>query len=233
MNYKTALKINDTLVLDKDYNISYNGVSLNDSMAKGYVYANLFFFDEVHKEIQKLHKLIEKIHKEVTIDLGFDPNDTMKLFFEISTRAHQAIGDDGLDSIIKEFLSGRSKHVALMPDEREKARFIQICEAIFMELVDAFYTMTLHTATDLEGGVKTFKFAREYIQKMTERQKTLVAPALRMVGLENQVKLNDLRISQDFTVKYMPELTEASFTKQEDTLKDQIKTFIQNNASKG
>jgi len=230
MNYRTAIKISDTLVLDDDFNISYNGVPLEDSMCKGYVYANLFFLDEVDKEIQKLHKMIEKIHKEVTSDLGVDPNDTMKLFFEISTRANRAIGDNGLDSIVKEFLSETSKHVALMPDEREKARFSQICEAIFAELTDAFFTLTLHTATDLENDIKTFKFSRDYIAKMTERQKTLVAPALRMVGLEHQVKLNDLRISQDFTVKYSPEITEASFTKQEDTIKDDIKTFIQTNA---
>ena len=229
MTYKTATKMHETLTLDKDFNISLNKATLDDAMCKGYVYANLYFYDEVQKEVVKLRAMIEKIHNEVVLELGADPNEPLKLFFEISTRARRAIGDDGLDSIIKEFLAQKSRHIALMVDQRERQKYIQICEAIFLELTQAFYTMTLHSATDLEKGVKMFKFSREYIDSMTERQKTLVAPALRMVGLEHQVKLSNLEISNDFTVRYLAQSVQSSFTKQEDTLKDQIKTFIQKN----
>jgi hypothetical protein len=85
----------------------------------------------------------------------------------------------------------------------------------------------LQTATDLERGVKTFKFTREYLNAMSPRQKFLCAPALRVIGLENQVKINNLIIAQDWTVKYSPELAPTSFQKQEETIKDQIKSFIQ------
>ena len=213
--------------LDDDYNIKIGSATLEDSMCKGYIYASLYFYDEVQKEVEKLRMMIQKIHHEITKEMPTD--DPMKLLMEMSTRANRAIGDDGLDAIIKEFLAEKSMHVALMVDDRERAKYNQICEAIFMELTAAFYQMTVQSSTDLENNVKMFKFTNEYVQLMTPNQKVFVAPALRIVALENQVKLNRLEISQDFTVKYIPEQTPAHFSKQEETIKDQIKTFVQNN----
>ena len=228
MNFRTATKLNSTFTLDADFNVKFGNFELTDPMCKGYIYANLFFYDEVQKEIKKLRDMVEKIHDEVVLELAIDPNEVDKLLLEISMRARRAIGDDGLDLVIKEFLAQRTRHLALMIDKKEEQKFDQICEAIFIELTQAFYTMTIQSATDLDRGVKTFKFAHEYIDAMTPRQKPLLAPAIRMVGFENQVKLTNMEITRDFTVKYIPEPT-APFTKQEDTIKDQIKTFVQSN----
>ena len=227
MNWKTASLLESTFTLDKDFKLRVGDAELTDSMAKGYIYSNLFFHDEVMKEIEKLRALVKKIHDDVIKELAMCKNDPPRLLLEISTRAHRIIGDDGLDSIIKEFLSQTRKHMSLMVDSREKHKFAQICEAIFMEITDSFYKTTLHTATDLEGGVKMFKFTPEYIQTLTDRQKTFVAPALRVVGLEHQIKLNNLQISNDFTVRYVPEPTDTNFAKQEETIRDNIKTFVQ------
>jgi hypothetical protein len=227
MTYKTAEKLNESFNIDAEYNIKYNNATLSDPLCKGYVYANLFFFDEVQKEIVKLHTMVEGIYNEVVAELGADPNDVIKLLFELSTRANRRIGDDGLDSIIKEFLSTKHRHLALMVDAREKLKFLQICEAIFAEIVTAFYTMTLHQAGDLEGGVKIFKFTRDYINDLTERQKAFLAPAIRVVALQQQITLNDLTISQDWTVKYTPDIAHVPYVKQEETIRDQIKTFAQ------
>jgi len=227
MNYKTATTLHETFTLNKNFDIKLGDAVLEDSMAKGYVYANLYFYDEVQKEVEKLTALVEKLHSEVIKELAMCKNDPPRLLLEVSTRAHRIIGDDGLDCIIKEYLSQTSKHMALMVDQRERAKFMQICEAIFMEITETFYKTTLHTATDLENNVKMFKFTPEYIHAMTERQRTFVAPALRVIGLEHQIKLNNLQIAQDFTVRYVPEPIGSPFTKQEETIRDQIKTFIQ------
>ena len=227
MNYKTALALHETFVLTKDFEITLGNAVLQDSMAKGYVYANLFFYDEVQKEVKKLRALVKKLHKDVIKELAMCKNDPPKLLLEMSTRAHRKIGDDGLDAIIKEHLAETRKHVSLMVDQRERAKFMQICEAIFMEITDTFYKKTLHIATDLVNNMKMFKFTPEYVQAMTERQRTFVAPALRVIGLEHQIKLNNLQISENFTVRYSPELAETPFLKQEETIKDQLKTFIQ------
>ena len=206
----------------------YGGKNIEDPMCKGYIYANLYFYDEVQKEVDKLRMMIQKIYNEVVTDIN--AADPPKLLLEMSTRANRAIGDDGLDAIIKEFLAGKSRHVALLVDEREKAKYRQICEAIFMELTTAFYTTTLEASIDLEDGVKMFRFSRDYVAAMTPNQRVFISPALRIVALENQVRLNKLEITQDFTVKYVPEPTQGHFSKQEETIKDQIKTFVQNNS---
>ena len=231
MNYKTAQKLHESFTLDKDFNLVITDTKhkLDDPMQKGYVYANLFFYDEVQKEVDKLRALVAKIHGEVCLELGMGGVDPVKLMLEISVRARRKIGNDSLDALIKEFLAEKQRHIALMVDQREKNKLNSICEAIFMELTQAFYNMTLQNAKDLAGGVKTFKFSKEYVDKMTDRQKRLLPPALRMIGFENQVKLNGFELSPDWAVKYTPERIPVPFNKQEETIKDQIKTFIQQN----
>jgi len=230
MNFKTAQILDDNFELDKDFNIVIKGTKnkLEDPMSKGYVYANLFFYDEVQKEIDKLRALVKKIYNEVALELNI--NDPIKMLLEISVRARRAIGDDGLDALIKEFLAEKQRHIALMVDTREKMRLTAICEAIFMELTVSFFNMTLQNAKDLTNNVKTFKFSKEYVEKMTLRQKALLSPAIKMIGFENQVKLNNYELAQDFTVKYIPERIPTSFKQQEDTIKDLLKTFIQKHA---
>jgi len=229
MTFKTAKKIENAFVLDQNFEIVLRDSKqkLEDPMCKGYVYANLYFYDEVEKEIDKLRSMIKKIHDEITVDIGGDPNDVQKLLMELCTRVRNQIGEDSLDVLVKEMLAERCKHMCLMTDAREHEKLEKICSAIFMELVAAFFDMTIHNARDLDGGVKTFRFSKQYVEKLTPRQKKLLAPALRMVGFENQVKLNDFELAQDWTVKYKPERLPTAFARQEDTIKDQIKTFIQ------
>jgi len=227
MNYKTAYRIHEVFKIDAEFGLSVGNTKLEDALCKGYVYANLYFYDEVEKEASKLRMMVQKIYDEVTTDLAVV--EPMKLLMEMSTRAHRAIGDDGLDALIKEFLAEKSRHVSLVVDERERTKYFEICNAIFLELTSAFYVKTLQAAIDLEDGVKMFKFSREYVADMTPRQKVFVAPALRIVGLEHQVKMNKLEIASDFTVKYTPQDLGEHFKKQEETIKDQIKTFVQDN----
>ena len=231
MTFNVANKLNENFVLDKDWNIVLEGTShkVEDAMSKGYIYANLFFYDEVQKEIDKLRKLVRKIHDEVVLELGISPDEPSKLLIELSMRMRNVIGEDSLDAIIKEMLAENTKHLALMIDKREQEKLVQISEAIFMEITAAFFDMTLQNTKDLDNGVKTFRFSKEYVEKMTPRQKRLLTPALRMIGFENQIKLNNLEITQDWTIKYVPERLPTPFTKQEDTIKDQLKSFIQKN----
>ena len=64
--------MNETFDLTKDFELVVAGTKakLEDSMCKGYVYANLFFYDEVQKEIEKLKKIIKRIHDEVVTELN-------------------------------------------------------------------------------------------------------------------------------------------------------------------
>jgi len=231
MTYKVAKGLNESLTLDADYTIrcGERGI-LEDPLCKGYVYANLFFYDEAQKEILKLRQMVEKIYDEVLMELGLDPNEPEKLLLEISARATRMIGDDGLEYLIKDFLAEKSSHLSLIADERETANFAKICEAIFVELLQSFFATTMQNAVVSEDGIKSFRFSQAYINALTERQKNLVAPTLRVIGLENKIKLNQLRIGDDWTVKYIPTPTETSFVTQEEAIKDNLKDFIRRNS---
>jgi hypothetical protein len=226
MTYHVADRLNTAFKLDENFNLVLGGHQLADPMCKGYVYANLFFYDETQKEIVKLRQLVEKIYNEVIMELGLDPNDPAKLLLEVSTRVTHTIGDDGLDILVKEFLSQKSNHLSLMIDAGEKQKFETICEAIFMELTESFYKNTLEGATDAADDFKTFKFSQSYVDALNARQKSLIVPALRVIALINKKRLNNLRVSDKWAVMFMPESTESGFTQQEEQIKEQLKEFL-------
>ena len=142
-------------------------------------------------------------------------------------RVRNKIGDDSLDALIKEMIAEKVHHIGLMVDRHEQDKLSRICEAIFLELLTAFFGMTLQNARDLDNNIKTFRFSKEYIDNMTDRQKRLLSPALKMIGFENQLKLCNFELTGDWTVRYIPERIPNPFTRQEETIKDQIKTFVQ------
>ena len=223
--------MHELFTLDKDFNLVLTGTNklFEDSLQKAYIYANLYFYDEIQKEMEKLRALVRKLHDDIIAELGLDPNEPEKLLLELSTRVRNALGgDDSLDAVIKEMLAERSKHMSLVPSDEERKKVITIQEAIFIELTDAFYNMTFHSARDVDGK-KVFRLAQEYINLMSMRQKKLLSPTVKMVGFANQIKMNEFELTQDWSVRYIPEQITQPFSKQEDAMKAQIKEFAQKN----
>ena len=226
MNYKTVAKMNESFVLDEKYELflGANNEPVRDSLLKGYIYANLYFFDEVEKELNKLRKMIEKIREEIAmeVDIGDDPS---KLLLELSVRVRNAIGDDSLDAFIKEILAETHKHIALMPDERENEKFLKVKESILLELFANFFKITF-SSIKAGGDTPSFQLPQKYVDDMTERQKKLLAPAIRMVGFANRIRLDKLEIRPDFTVRIVPEQLSEDFDKQEESIKHNIKRSL-------
>ena len=202
-----------------------------DPLVKGYIYACLFFYDEVNKEIEKLTKMINKILEEVKMELGMENDDSEKFMLEVSTRVRNAVGDDSLDALIKEILAGTSRHMALLPDAGEAEKFNKIKESIFVELFSKFYNSTICQAKDV-GGKKSFKLSKEYVDQMTDRQKKLIAPALKMTGFVNQIKLNEFELLPDYAVRYIPEKLAQAFDNNEEAIKQTIKKFMETHLDK-
>jgi len=201
-------------------------VYLQKPMEKGYVYASLFFFDEAHKEIEKLGKMVVKIRGELAQEVKID--DPTKLFMELSSRVRNAIGDDSLDALIKEKLAEDFKVIALLPTEEEMEKLGNIQEAIYKELFQGFLDMTFKNTT-AAGDAKTFKFSTEYIDKLTERQKKLLTPALRMAGFINRLRLDEFEILADWTVKYKPVPLADGFDAKEEEIKISLKKLLEEN----
>jgi len=232
MKFKTCQFVNDHFSLDDKFlpffkNPKEKSIYVTDGLEKGYIYASLFFYDEVHKETAKLEKVVNKTLEEAKMDApNIDPSIMM---VEVSRRVKDIIGDSGLDCLIKQVLARETKHIALIPDEQELEKFDLIQESIFLELLTNFYNLTIKNATE-EGPYKTVSLAQKYIDGMTERQKKLFSPALRMVGFLNDIRLDDYQASEDFKVKFRPERLNKPFDAQEEAIKTSLKKLMSENS---
>ena len=236
MNFKVCERMDYNFAVDEKFDLYLtirdnlgavkDKVPVTDSVIKGYIYACLYFYDEVKHEIDKLIEMINRILEEVKLELNFDQDDPARFMIEVSSRVRNAIGEDSLDALIKEILAQTSRHIALLPDEDETAKYNKIKESIYIELFAKFYSSTLCQAKDV-GDKKSFKLSREYIEMLTPRQRKLLAPALKITGFINQIKLNEFEILPDYSVSYVPERMPEPFDGNEEAIKQNIKKFME------
>ena len=235
MNYRTCKRLHESFTLDEQMNLFLTirdvitgdikkQVPLTHPMEKGYVYACLFFYDEVQKEVDKLVAMIEKILEEVRLELY--NAETPKMLLELSARVRNAIGEDSLDKLLKEVLAKDSKHMVLMPASYEIDKWDKVVESIFIELFANFANMTVKNTKEVAGR-KQFTFPPEYIEGLTPRQKKLLAPAIKMVGFEYMVKLNGFELLPDWSVRFLPEQLPDKFTAKEEEIKLSIKQLME------
>lgn len=227
MNFKTCKVLNEHFLLDEEFVPYVKGknnqkVYVTDSLEKGYIYASLFFYDEVTKEIAKLEKMIRKMYDEVMMD-AVNPDPAI-LMLDLSRRAKDIIGNDSLDALIKKILSEHGKHMALLPDKKETDKYEKICESILTELLTSFYDATIRNATQ-EGNVRTFSLSQKYIAALTERQKKLINPALRMVGFLNDLRLDEFK-AKDYAMSFRPVKLGNPFSAQEEKIKLGLKKLM-------
>jgi len=230
MNYRSAKIINDNFKLDEKFVPYHDGVKkikVEDAMAKGYVYAAMYFYDEVNKEIVKLEKMIRKTVDEVMME---SPAIELPiLLVEVSKRVRDIIGDDGLDLLIKNMLGERDKHLSLLPTADEKAKYEKICQSIFTELAESLFATVLGRAESGEGEYRS-ALTEKYVAAMTERQKKLFSPALRMIAFVNGFKLVELKVSPEFEVVFQIEKLKKPFAEQEEIIKDNLKKLMSENS---
>ena len=232
MNFKACQVINEKFSLDAN-NVPYfegvNGkVFITEGMEKGYIYAALYFYDDVAKEIAKLEKMVRKIVEECLMEApGAKP---ALLVVDVSRRVALAIGNDSLDVLIKQVLSEREKNISLMPTPEETKKYDDICESIFLELTTALYDSVIQKSTKGASDISTSTLTQKYIDAMTERQKKLLAPALKMVAFLNGIKLDDFRLTDDFNVYFTKHVLKKTFDEQEKIIKEKLKKLMAENS---
>ena len=231
MTFKSCQKMDELFKLDEKFEPFFTAGDgkkhpITNPMQKGYIYASMYFYDEAAKEIEKLGKMINKIRGELAQEVSIE--DPTKLFMELSSRVKNAIGDDSLDALIKEKLAADFKVIALLPSEAEVERLLYVQEAIYKELFQNFVDMTFKNTTDA-GAVKSFRFSQDYIASLTERQKKLLTPALRMAGFINKLRLDQFEILTDWTVKYKPIALGEGFEAKEEEIKLSLKKLLEDN----
>jgi len=226
MNWKTCKILNDKFKLDEKYNVFLNtekNIEVTDGLEKGYIYAAMFFYDEIDKEMRKLEKIIGQ---ELDMILLESPEmDVGIMLIELSRRVKSAIGDDSLEGLIKEVLARSRKHIALSlePKEAEKLDFIK--ESILTETIHNLYKTMLEKPEKDEDGYKKLALTQSYADKLTERQKRLITPALKMVGFLNGIKVDSFEI-KDFNASFKLYAVATPFAAKEEAIKKNLKKMI-------
>jgi len=225
VNYKTCKILNDKFKLDEKYNVFLNidkKVEVTDGLEEGYIYAAMFFYDEVDKEIKKLVTIVRE--KSEAIKLDSPDLDISMLVLELSRRVKDVIGDDSLDALIKEVVGENEpvKSISLTPETAEIQKYGAVKEGILSESIQILFDTIIKNTDHLckecgnemrydpktgmykckncgntikeEKGPKRVELSQNYVRTMTTRQKKLLGPALKMVGFLNQIRLDDFEL---------------------------------------
>jgi len=230
MNYKTCKILNDNFKLDDKYNVFLNvkkKIEITDGLEKGYIYAAMYFYDDVQREIRKLDKVIRKHLDAINLD---SPNMEIPLLLvELSRRVAAAIGDDSLDALVKEVLSETHKHLTLAKEAGEVDKLDAIKESILTENLGTLFDTVIKDSAKNDKGYKSAALSEAYVEKLTERQKKLVSPAVKMVGFLNDVRLDEFELTKDFSISFKLYSTSAPFKVKEESIKRNLKKLMDDN----
>jgi hypothetical protein len=205
---------------------------IDDNFQKAFIYAYFYFWDSVKREIEKLVKRIDEITEAVKNDASIDTTNVAKLYAAVSARTRRVLGNSNLDALIKEHFGAKERSIVLIPEEEEERAYEAVKEAIFNEVVREFSNGTLSTATDDPTEEfpdrKTFMVSARYLLKMTPLQQKLIKPTLKIVALEEGVRLDRVEITPTWQVYYCPRDIGSGFDGFEEAMTEEIKTLIEN-----
>lgn len=229
MNYKTCEILNSKFVLDDKFNIflgTKKKAQVVDSLEKGYIYAAMFFYDEVQKEVNKLVKIVRKHLDMIMME---SPNiDTAILLLELSRRTKASIGDESLDALIKEMLGETRKHISLSLEQKEVARLYALKDSILTEIIQSLYENVIDKSDAGLAGRRTTTLAQAYVEKLTDRQKRLLGPAFKMVGFLNNVRIDEFEY-KDSVISFQLYAMSSPFSAKEDSIKNSLKKLMDGN----
>ena len=229
MNYKTCKILNENFKLDEKFNVflaTKKKVQVTDGLEKGYIYAAMYFFDEVEKEVKKLEKIVRKNLDAIKLETTI--TDPPILLLELSRRVKDVIGDDSLDTLIKEIIAEEQRHIALASEPAEIEKYNAIKESILTETIGSLFDTIIKNSEKNDKGFKTAALAQNYVDKLTDRQKKLLSPAVKMVGYLNEVKLDDFEFKNNIATFQVFSMT-SPFAAKEEAIKKKLKGLMEEN----
>lgn len=262
MDYKACEILNKNFRLDDRYNIflvTNEDIQVTDGPGKGYIYAAMFFYDEVDKEIKKLVTIIRE--KSEAIKLDTPELDISMLVLELSRRVKAVIGDDSLDALIKEVLgeTETAKSIGLTPEDAELKKLYAVKDGVLSESMGILLDTVIRNRDTIckdcggelsfdtekkvfkckncghtlkqDDGHKKVELSKNYVRTLTVRQKKLLAPAIKMVGFLNQIRLDDFEIrdaeeEERYIISFSPSAMSAPFAVQEEAIKRKLKDMM-------
>jgi len=235
MDFRSCKKIHEMFALDEKLepflqvrDVEGNlikKVYIAEPTHKAYIYASMYFYDEVIREVEKLRGIIYKIKGEIKMEVAIE--EPVRLFLELSNRVRCRIGDDSLDAFIKEILSDKiERNLTFLPTDTELNRFLKVKQSLYTELFDTFVDLFFGKVKDASQQV--VKIPIKYVDTMTDRQRNLFQPALKTAGLISRLRLDRLEMKPDFSmVAFIPVALNTSFDEKEEEIKNALKKMME------
>lgn len=216
-------------MLDDKFNVFLGAkkkAQITDGLEKGYIYAAMFFYDEVQKEIEKLRKVIYK-HLDM-IMLESPAIETGILLLELTRRTKGSIGDDSLDALVKEIVGETRKHISLSLEPKEIERLHALKDSIFSEVISDLFENVVEKAEAGASGRRSTTLSQGYVGKLTARQKKLLSPAFKMIGFLNDVRIDEFEF-KDPVLSFQLYAMSSPFSEKEEAIKKNLKKLMDDN----
>ena len=110
-----------------------------------------------------------------------------------------------------------------------REKYEKIKESILTEIINGFYNTTIEKSEVERGLSRTVTLTKKYIDAMTERQKKLFSPALRMAAFLNDTRLDKFKVTPEFKAVFEPERLNTPFAVQEEAIKNKLKQLMLKN----
>ena len=184
MDYRSCAVMNKCFKLNDDGSLLCltSQQVVTDGVCRAYIFANLFFYDYVEKELGKIMKKLDDKMNELIDTANIPADATERLYPPLSVELRELTKTDQLNGLIKDQLSKIRPHISLMltPEEEENLRKLKT--ATFITEYEKFRNTVLVMDDEMEQE-KELTFTPEFLRLLTPRAKRLLSPAIKVTAL--------------------------------------------------
>ncbi|MDR0383738.1 MAG: hypothetical protein LBH47_00220 [Christensenellaceae bacterium] len=228
MNYAGCDVINDNFMLQDDgvLVLKFNGKVVDDHVMRAYIFANMFFYDAVDKEIKKIIEKVNAIKDRLLLDGNIDISSPEKIFAPLSLLVKGELRTSELDGFIKLELNKIKNNIALGLTENEKKQIEKIKEATFVTEFQKLKGEVILLGGDMYEP-KEIQFKDRYFELLSSRGRRLFLVTVKVLGMLSEIKFTRLKLSESYKLSFLYSQEKIDFN--EDEVKDKIKSFLSEN----
>jgi len=225
MNFQGCNAINRSFTVTEDGIIAcmLTEKLVKNSLQRAYIFTNLFFYDIVMREIDKLCTKIKKAHEIVVRSSDFAPDDVDRIFPNVSARFQSELGNNSLDPLIKSELGKIKPTMMLTLTKDEQKKIDQMKSSIFNTEVSKFKKALIITQ-DNKGKPYEISLSEKYVNNLPERSRRFLKPTIKMLAYMDGLQFATFEISPTYKITYTWSNNHNTF--EEEPLKDAIKAIM-------
>lgn len=228
MDYRSCAVMNKCFKLNDDGSLLCltSQKIVTDGVCRAYIFANMFFYDYIEKELSKIMKKLDDKMNELIDTANIPPDATERLYPPLSVELRELTKTDQLNGLIKDQLSKIKPHISLMLTPEEEASLKKLKNATFVTEYEKFKNVVLILDDEMELE-KELTFTPEFLRLLTPRAKRLLSPAIKITALlEGGFNFQKFNLNtDDYKLTYIWGRNRQEFD--EESVKNKIKELMQ------